>query len=493
MPKYIRFTDPAAAARIFSALQELGGLYSAFAQFLAFRADLLPAGAVEVFRQPRKDSAAIAGAEFARIVRTNLGARGEGLATELESQPVWSTPFRCAYRSRYQGVKIVVQVTRDAFSAVAIRQFERGLRKIPELSGTVLEDSAVLRQFREWVLLSEDPGREHSYLQAVLEAKNDIGFSCPQIIPEISSGRVLSWYWIEGEPVSARMLASEPRLAADLAEMVLEEAILLGVVDGDLDLGSIIRSSDGRLSVRRWNRMIAMPPTLISSALKYLSGVMSGNYPLAVRMLLRLALGRYPDHLESALMKELSSAEPELKGRLRVPRSATVFESNWRSLANVVPHRPLYLDCLHRNLSAVGYWAAEGVPGSEDCIAEAQFAVLGRLLRRRAGDLLNRDIGSEWVVGSGMLFIESLRQISRMADDLRDEDVGIGLELTRMPPDQELRERNTGRVMALGILLILFLFCLHFGSRVAAPWSVVLTLIATVASGTLFWVVVRIG
>ena len=44
---------------------------------------------------------------------------------------------------------------------------------------------------------------------------------------------------------------------------------------------------------------------------------------------------------------------------LQFPPSAAIFEGNWRALARTGAEKPLFLDIMHRNLIAVGYWNAE--------------------------------------------------------------------------------------------------------------------------------------
>src|SRR5258708_33242646 len=146
------------------------------------------------------------------------------------------------------------------------------------------------------------------------------------------------------------------------------------MVDVDLDLDAMDGDRNGRLHFRRLNNPIAVLPGVIATGIKYTSAVLAGNAPRSAQTLIRLMIAQPPLDLEKQLMEEFSGVEPELKINMWFPASAGAFESNWRALAKVAPLRPLFLDCLHRNLVASGYWNADAVRAgapSVDAISEA--------------------------------------------------------------------------------------------------------------------------
>lgn len=492
-----RYEGLTAAARFRDALEELGGLHGAFAQFLCWRADLLGADYLGCLRRSRSAAPGIPRAEFARTVSTELGEKGERLARDLEPEPCWSTLSRCAYRTKHEGRVVVVQLARDPLPDAAFTAFERSLHLLDEEGARHATVPEVLCQFRQWVRLADSPGRERSYLEALSAMREKILVEYPAVVPEISAEKILCWYWVEGEPVSSRIAHGSPEAAQKMAEAVLEQLCILSVVDGELDPDAMVVTDSGRLALRRANRLMAVPAALVRIALKYVSAVLAGNSPLAAHSLLKLGCGRSPVELESRLLGALSSLQPELKVNLRFPPSATVFEGNWRALFRIGIEKPLFLDCLHRNLVAVGYWNAETTAPAGpavDCLAEAQWPVLSRLLRSRLGGLFDRDAASEWFVGSGLLFFEALRQMNRLADEFQDNDLSIGVETADESEDASRRANRTVRYgVFTGMLLVIFLVCLRWGVQAPAPISIALAAIGGVAAVGLFWVVSRIG
>ena len=95
-------------ARFRSALEELGGLYAAFGQFLRWRADVLRTDYLGRLRHIELAVSPIPVTEVSRILLSELGPNGGVMAHSLETEPCWNTLARCAYRAQYQGKAVVV-------------------------------------------------------------------------------------------------------------------------------------------------------------------------------------------------------------------------------------------------------------------------------------------------------------------------------------------------------------------------------------------------
>ncbi len=482
-------------ARFRDALEELGGLYAAFARYLAWRADLLRTDYLGRLRQVRLTVPPIDTAEASRILSEELGDPGRALAGRLEHEPCWSTLARCAWKAQHEGRSIAVQIARDPIPDSAFGDFER---RVGSLAGAELEavvQPATLRQFREWMRLSDSPGRERSYLEALAQVRDRSATRYPTVVPELSTERVLALEWFEGETLAALLAKGDARAVRLAAETVLEQVCLSSTIDGDFDPESIVLTSGGKLAVRRAERLIAVPPTLAAACLKYVSAVLAANAPSAAHLLVKLASGRTDLSLEGRLLDELSNLEPELKVNLRFPLTASVLEGNWRALANSGIERPLFLNAMHRNLIATGYWNAETASGNgppDDFLAVAQWPVLGRVLRTRLGDLLTRDVASDWFIGSGLLFFESFRQMGRVAEQLRDNELSVGVDLQSQDGENHRLERKIRSGVIIAMLLIVFLVSLRAATEREAAVSAAFAALSVLAGLALFWYVSRV-
>jgi hypothetical protein len=202
-----------------------------------------------------------------------------------------------------------------------------------------------------------------------------------------------------------------------------------------------------------------------------------------------------PLDFEKQLMDEFSGIEPELKINMWFPLSAGAFESNWRALATLAPARPLFLDCLHRNLLAAGYCNSDAVRAgapARDAISEAQWPVVGRLIRTQFDMLLNRESAKEWAVGSGLLMFGAFREMNRLAEELRESDLTVGVDCG----DWRRPEKGEGRKLPqviLAALVIFFLIGLQWGGSAPEPWSRLLKILAVAALPAMFWAVSKIG
>ena len=487
------YADLSGAARFRNALEELGGLYAAFGQFLAWRADLLRTDYLGRLRHIKVAISPIPHAQAAAILSSELGAAGVALAGCLHAGPCWNTLARCAYRAEYQDRPIVVQFARDPILDAVFDSFERGVRLIEDERLAEALRPETLAQFREWMRLSDSPARERSYLEALHTVREHSLAQYPVLIPDLSTARILCFEWVEGESVASRIAQGSSEAVQRVAECVLEQICTIAAIDGDFDPDSMVTTPTGRLTLRRANRLLAIPAAQTHSCLKYIAAVLASNAPAAAHALVKLSAGQSRMHLETRLLDELSNLEPELKINLQFPASAAVFEGNWRALNRTGAKRPLFLDMMHRNLTGIGYWNAETTAAAalaKDAIAEAQWPVLGRMLRIRLGEMANRETASDWFLGSGLLFFELMRQMNQLAEGLRENDVGLGVDLEAETNPAKVHQRIRLGIF-IGMLLVVFLASLRFAVSVGGIWSAALSAVAVATGFALFWFVSR--
>lgn len=480
------------AARLAELLRGEGELGSAFAAFLCFRADLLSPEFLDALRTVRETAPPLDPGRRAAALLQALGQAGAALLENFEPEPLWSNVSRCAFRSRWQDKTVVVQFALPPLADSAFDAFDRWAVQNCGLLAPKAVERPVLAQFRQWIRLADDPGRERSYLEAAAGLAGQIATVYPVPIPEISGARVLSWEWVDGEPLESLFESGDAEAASRLAELVLEQICVLSFLDAGLDTASIV-SAGGRLVVRQANRLAAIPPPQVRTALRYVSAVLAANSPVAVRALLRLAWGRTAVEHESKMLDELSGLGPELKGGRRFSPSGNMIESNWRALSKVNGERPLYLDAMHRALITVAYRNSETCPGS-DAIIDAHWPVAGRLLQLRVAGLMDRQTLSQWIVGSGLLMVESFRQVNRLADEFRDNEVAIGVD---QPPREEAHDRAANRSVGvwilIGVFFVMFMISLHWAAVLPPPYSAAGTVLAIAGAIGLFRTVSKVG
>lgn len=464
-----------------------------------WRADLLDAECLNALREIDYSFPPLTRDRVLDTLQRELGHAGDALARQLEKEPLWSTLSRTAYLSWHRGDPVVVQVACAPVPESDVADFETGIRFLGHSDMRRVSAPRVLREFREWLRQGESPARERSYLENLGRSRGITLVDYPALIPEISTGIVLCWPWTDGEPVGAMIRRGSVEAVSQLAIAVLEQYCSLALVDGDLDLDSIVMPAGAaRLAVRRLNRPITVPPPAVNTGMKYLAAVLEGNASMTVQSLLSLAVGQSTADLESELLNTISGIEPELKVHAWYPGSASTIESNWRALAKleVTRPRPLYVDCLHRNLIALGYWTGDAVAAGGrgvDTIAEAQWPVVRQVLETSASQFSDPAVVREWSVGAGLFTLGAMREANRLAEELRDNNLTFEVEMA----EPELREEKAGpsfRIVLLAAsLLVVLLTALKWGSSLHGVALGAVLAVAVASLIGLFRVIGKIG
>jgi hypothetical protein len=478
--------------------EQLGGLYLSFADFLLWRADLLGVDYLLALREIEQTVPPVPHSTVAAMLRADLGRRGDELAHRLETEPVWSTRSRTAYLSRYKGKTVVVQVAREPVSESEFAEFETGIAFLGNRDVSRVTAPGILAEFREWLRQAESCVTERSYLEVLGRNRNQTLVDYPVLIPEITTDRVLCWPWVEGDSLRSLIGRGSVEAVTQVAVAVLEQYCSLSIVDADLPLDAMVMAPGAkRLTIRRFNRPLTVPLALVNTGMKYVAAVLEGNASRVAQTLVNLSLGKSTASLETSLLELMSAIEPELKVGLSFPGSTAAFESNWRALARLPIARPLYLNCLHRNLIATGYWTAEAfAAGGEavDTITEAHWPVVARIVKLNAAQLLDPTVATEWSVGIGLLSFGAMREANRLAEEVRDNN--LTMEVETGPAQQSaprLTRRNFPTTVLIACLLAIILATLRWGSPMAQPTQGLMVAVAYVALAVMFWAVAKLG
>ena len=222
--------------------------------------------------------------------------------------------------------------------------------------------------------------------------------------------------------------------------------------------------------------------------------MLADDATISAQTLVRLVWPHPPLDFEKRLMEEFSGIEPELKVNLWFPATAAALESNWRALARLSRTRPLFVDCLHRNLVASGYWNGDAVRAGgprSDAIYEAQSPIVGRLVETQMKETMNGESAKEWTLGSGLLAFGAMREMNRLLEEMRENDLTVGVE----PVEPVRYVDSRGQAWSgwvLGVLFALLLASLRWGAVAPEPWAMVLKVLAVGALPAMFWAISRI-
>jgi hypothetical protein len=489
--------------RFREALEERGGLFAVFGNFLAGRADLLPGEYLTPLRE---------------IQVRRQGALSPSSLPEVRDRIVqaeWlrSAPCSEVYAATYVGRSVIVEVflPEGGCAASEWEELERQIALLKSAPEAALTGPAVLEQFREWLSFQADSERK----RAVLRSVRDIPVPCvtrfPALVAELQSSRCIVYERMEGAALS-EALASEAQddtaraaKALDLwAESLLEQTLFLSLVDADAQASNYLLLAEGGLGFRTLPAMVPVPVEWHNELLQYLTSAIAGNSSRAMQMLARICSGANPYEAEQVLLERLSALEPELKINTRVPDTVVTLENYWRAMSRTTLRPQLFLELLHRNLVVLGQLApqipAAATPVSDapggarppDVISESLWPVLGRLVQFRMGEITSTEKGPEWLASSGLLLLLAVRQAGVLLEQMRDNDLALEIESDPETARGGQRNRRVASVIHTGIGLVLFLFSLQMAQRTTGIWEIAAGSAAAVCAVAVFILVARI-
>ena len=205
------------------------------------------------------DLAAAAAASLGQVHRA-VGADGRALACKLQ-YPDMDT----AVDADLRGVDLALRV---------LQQYQRAL-----IMGSVrAELEARLREELDYAL----EARHMALYRDIL--RNESQIAVPEPIPELSTGRLLTMTWLEGEPILSRLdRASGERteLAITMFRAWYVPFFEYGVLHGDPHLGNYTVRTDGGLNLLDFGCIRAFPPALVAAVIDLYHAVRTGDRELA--------------------------------------------------------------------------------------------------------------------------------------------------------------------------------------------------------------------
>ena len=453
-----RYASLPRANRFRLALEEAGGLYLSFGQFLAGRADLLPSPYATQLRSLRA----------ARSAATPPSSIPELRGRVSDTELLRVTPASEVYAATGPDGPLVLEIfraDRTPFSEQAWTGFSRHVRLLRDSEEASATQPFVLERFREWLLLHADLDRK----RVILRNLQDVPIHCvsrfPRLLPDFSTARCLAYERMEGSPLvdAGGGFASESGVHL-WAESLLEQSLLLSLVDAEAQPENYVLLPDGGLGFRTVPALVSVPVEWHYELLQYVASAAAGNTARALQMLSRMAGGDNPYGTEQLLFEKLSALQPELKINVVPPESVAALENYWRAMAATSRRLPAFLEYFHRNLIVLGQSSESAVPSS-DVVSDALWPALGRVLQFRIGEVLSTDKGQDWLASSGLLMMSAVRQVAVTLEQVRDNDLALVLDRQDTESPDGNGNRRVAALVGSAISLVLFLFFLQLLSR----------------------------
>lgn len=243
------------ARRVEAAIVELQGLFIKVGQLISIMANFLPAAFREDLQRLQDQVPPRPYDEIEARLREELGGRAPAeVFAEFDPVPMASASIGQVHVARlHSGEKVAVKVQYPDIDVI-VRTDLRALRRIFSVLRTFLPDwgfDTIYREIREMVLAELDFRSEAEAIRAIaanFTGRKDVLF--PRVIPEFSTGRVLTTEWMTGikagEVQKLQAQGIDRRKAARLCvEAYCQQIFVDGVYHADPHPGNLLLRPGG--------------------------------------------------------------------------------------------------------------------------------------------------------------------------------------------------------------------------------------------------------
>ncbi len=287
-------------AEIRETFEELGLTFLKLGQVLALRRDLLPGSYIKELEQLHDQLPALEFAAVRATVEAELGAPLTELFTSFSETPIAAATIAQVHEATMKdGRHVAVKVQRPGLEEMIATD----VAALTYLVALVEKFSPRLRALDLPVLVSEFANSLNRETDFIHEARSIILFRnalanihddlwIPDIVPECSTGNVLTMEFSAGERVDlyARQHPDEmPRLIKTLVKLTLQTIFEEGLFHADPHPGNVLVLPDGRLSLLDFGMTGELDEQMRESLTHLLEAVVKGDARAATESYLELA------------------------------------------------------------------------------------------------------------------------------------------------------------------------------------------------------------
>lgn len=269
--------------------ESLGRLKGAFmkaGQLLSIDAsDLLPPEAVEILAKLQGAAEPVDFAVLREVLVAELGPNLERLA-DLEEQPAASASIGQVHRARVSGMPVAVKIQ---YPGIA-ESIDSDMAILEKVAGTLsgvarrhIDLSGAFEELRTLLHYETDYGRERAYLERFRAlVADDPRWTVPRSHPELSTRRVLTMDWADGESLqawirSAPSADARTALGRSVLDLYCLEFFAWGIVQTDPNFGNFLVRPDGGLVLLDFGATLEYEPAFRESYKELLRVVAAGR------------------------------------------------------------------------------------------------------------------------------------------------------------------------------------------------------------------------
>ena len=256
--KHNFYTNGFTPEELRTTLEDLGPTYVKIGQIMSSRTDMLPKSYCRELEKLRSSVKPLETAEVRAVIERETGKRIEELYLEFRDQPLGSASIAQAhYGVLKDGTKVVTKVQRPGIADMMRRDFVL-LKKLAGMVSISAEADNESESIDLVGILGELEKVTEEELDFRVEAENtrqfralcledDTVISCPRIIDELTTERIMTMTYIDGYSISHRERVEQDgydrlEIGKALVENYLHQVLDAGFFHGDPHQGNIMIS-----------------------------------------------------------------------------------------------------------------------------------------------------------------------------------------------------------------------------------------------------------
>ncbi|MFT5142975.1 MAG: putative unusual protein kinase regulating ubiquinone biosynthesis (AarF/ABC1/UbiB family) [Rhodothermales bacterium] len=283
------------ARDIFKELTRLRGTALKFAQGISMDPGIIPEEFIEVMSQAQYSVPAMGQALVLRRIRQGLGAPASELFAEFDPVAVAAASIGQVHRAvlkdgRVAAVKIQYPNVRDTIDA--------DLRIARGLASRVVKGNVepFIEEIRSMMLLETDYENEGRNMEFFAAQYNNAQISTPRLIPELSSGNVLTMTFLEGVHIQEFMDREPAEAERNHFGQLLFDFSHSQIVSGhrtihaDFHPGNFLFQSSGKLGLIDFGCVKTLPEEFMNDFLRVFRGHLNQDQEQLEKLYTRLEI-----------------------------------------------------------------------------------------------------------------------------------------------------------------------------------------------------------
>ncbi len=279
-------------------LEELGPTFIKFGQLLGTRPDIIPPEYITELQKLQDEVQPAPFTEIRSTLEAEFGADADRLFRQIHPVPLASASIAQVHRATtVNGEEVVLKVQKRGLHRL-VRQDFHVLRLLAEFlvgwPGVRLFDpEGIVRVFERSLQreLNFDYERQN-LLRIKADLASDSNVCVPRVFPELSTLRVLTLEYLEGEKLShLRLHPLElevgAKLASNIALCLLKQIFEHGVYHADPHPGNFIVMAGGRVGLIDFGNVGRLTPEMADDLFQLLHALIRRNYRDVARWILK--------------------------------------------------------------------------------------------------------------------------------------------------------------------------------------------------------------